>query len=125
MGGLMIVLWIIRFFIFKLHESPKYLMGRGRYQEAVKVVHAVAKYNGKTTHLTVEELEAAGIPQGMTKNPVVAETGQPALDTSTRAALSRQLEKFNGDHVRALFATKKLAISTSLIITIWGTCLWM
>ncbi|KAF8603132.1 MFS general substrate transporter [Ceratobasidium sp. AG-I] len=120
MGGLMIVLWIIRFFVFKLYESPKYLMGRGRYAEAVDVVRAVAEYNGKTSHLTVEDLEAAGVPQGMTKNPVVAEAGQPALDTSTRAAISRQLEKFNGDHVRALFATRQLAISTSLIIVIWA-----
>lgn len=117
----MIVLWIIRFFVFKLYESPKYLMGRGRYAQAVEVVHAVAKYNGKTSHLTVEELEAAGVPQDSTRDPKDTEAAQPTLDTSTRAALSRQMEKFNGDHVRSLFATRKLAISTSLVISIWGT----
>ena len=42
----MMILWFIRFFFFKLHESPKYLMGRGRDQDAVAVVHAIARYNG-------------------------------------------------------------------------------
>ncbi|QRV76924.1 major facilitator superfamily transporter [Ceratobasidium sp. AG-Ba] len=121
MGGLMIVLWIIRFFVFKLYESPKYLMGRGRFAEAVEVVHAVAKYNGKSTSLTTEQLEAAGVPSGHTKDVKDSEAGQGAiLDTSTWAAVRRKLEHFNGDHVRALFATRKLAISTSLIIVIWA-----
>ncbi|KAG8680989.1 MFS sugar transporter, partial [Ceratobasidium sp. 395] len=32
----------------------------------------------------------------------------------------RKFEQFSGGHVRALFATKKLAISTSLVISIWA-----
>ncbi|CAE6472477.1 unnamed protein product [Rhizoctonia solani] len=122
MGGLMIVLWIIRFFVFRLYESPKYLMGRGRFEEAVQVVHAVAKYNGKPTSLTTEELETAGVsgtrqPDTATKH---VEAGPPELDTTARAALKRKFEQFNGDHVRSLFATRKLAISTSLVIAIWA-----
>ncbi|KAG8732622.1 hypothetical protein FRC10_000810, partial [Ceratobasidium sp. 414] len=121
MGGLMIVLWIIRFFIFKLYESPKYLMGRGRFSEAVDVVHAVAEYNGKSIHLTVEQLEAAGVPSGHEEKSKDVEGGQlGTLDTSTRAALRRKFEQFNGGDVRALFATRRLAISTSLVISIWA-----
>ena len=52
LGGLMIVLFIIRFFVFHLYESPKYLMGRGRDEEAVKVIHQIAQYNGKKSSLT-------------------------------------------------------------------------
>ena len=120
MGGLMIVLWIIRFFVFRLYESPKYLMGRGRFAEAVEVVHAVARYNGKTTTLTTEQLEAAGVPEADREKSPDPESAAPELDTSARAAIQRKLEQFNGDHVRALFATRKLAISTSLIIAIWA-----
>jgi hypothetical protein len=125
----MVVLWIIRFFVFRLYESPKYLMGRGRFAEAVEVVHAVAKYNGKTTNLTTAELEAAGIVGGNNEKSQDTEAGAPVLDTSTRAALRRKFAQFNGDHVRALFVTRKLAISTSLVIIIWGahlvTCLFI
>ncbi|KAJ1310734.1 hypothetical protein OPQ81_009256 [Rhizoctonia solani] len=120
MGGLMIVLWIIRFFVFRLYESPKYLMGRGRFAEAVEVVHAVAKYNGKTTTLTTEQLESAGVSGSHADTARGIEEGPPALDTTARAALKRKFEQFNGDHVRSLFATRKLAISTSLVIAIWA-----
>lgn len=34
--------------------------------------------------------------------------------------MKRKLEKFNLTHVRALFATPKLALSTSLIILVWA-----
>jgi hypothetical protein len=40
--------------------------------------------------------------------------------TNTRAALKRKLEKLDLSHVRALFATHKLAFSTGLIMTIWA-----
>ncbi|KAH7330651.1 MFS general substrate transporter [Rhizoctonia solani] len=120
MGGLMIVLWIIRFFVFRLYESPKYLMGRGRFAEAVEVVHAVAKYNGKTIALTTEELETAGVSGTHADTAKGVEEGPAVLDTTARAALKRKFEQFNGDHVRSLFATRKLAISTSLVISIWA-----
>ncbi|KAG9076574.1 hypothetical protein FRC06_009440, partial [Ceratobasidium sp. 370] len=82
----MIVLWIIRFFVFKLYESPKYLMGGGKFQEAVDVVRAIAKYNSKTSRLTVGQLEAAGMEAADLQNTRNEEGGQK-MDTSTQAAL--------------------------------------
>lgn len=107
----MFILWAIRFFLFKLYESPKYLMGRGRDEAAVEVVHLVAEHNGTTSSLTVEDLKNAG--------SLGLEEG-PKLDASAAGAVKRQLAKFNGGHVRSLFATKKLAYSTSLLIILWG-----
>jgi MFS family permease len=40
--------------------------------------------------------------------------------TNSAAALKRKLEKFNLDHVRALFANPKMALSTTLIMIIWA-----
>lgn len=40
--------------------------------------------------------------------------------TDAAAALKRKLEKLNFTHVRALFATKKLGISTTIIMIVWG-----
>ena len=37
-GSVMFVLWAIRFFVFKLYESPKFLMGKGKDEAAVKVI---------------------------------------------------------------------------------------
>lgn len=48
-GGISMIQFIIRFVFFTLHESPKYLMGKGRDEEAVRVVLDVARRNGKTS----------------------------------------------------------------------------
>ena len=105
MGATWLVLFVIRF-LFPLFESPKFLMSRGRDAEAVGVVHQIATRNGKSTPLTLEDLEA--LNEGGTQ------------DTTAAAAIRRRLQKLNLTHVRALFATPKLAFSTSIIMLIWG-----
>jgi hypothetical protein len=57
--------------------------------------------------VTLEDLQACD-PEG---------TG---TQTDAAAALKRKLEKFNLSHVRALFATPKLAFSTGLIMLVWA-----
>ena len=108
----MLLLWVFRFFVFNLYESPKYLMGRGKDAEAVEIVHKVARYNGVTSNLTVEELERVGKYGG--------EAGS-VVDTSALGAIKKKMSMFSGDHVRALFATRKLAWNTSVLIVLWGT----
>ncbi|KAI0769082.1 MFS general substrate transporter [Trametes elegans] len=118
MGGLMTLCFLLRFLAFHLHETPKFLMSRGRDAEAVQVVHAVARYNGASSSLTLGMLErldeaaagAAGRPEGHAA----------ALDTSAKASLMRTLRTFSGSHVRGLFATPKLAFSTTILIIVWA-----
>ena len=106
MGLMAMAMFCCRFLLFTLYESPKFLMGRGKDEEAVRVVHEVARRNGKTSNLTLADLE------------VFNQVGQQGTDAS--AALKRKLEKVNFTHVRALFASPKLAWSTSLIMLIWA-----
>ncbi|KAJ4002528.1 hypothetical protein NW752_012494 [Fusarium irregulare] len=106
-GGLTLLMFLARFILFKIYESPKYLMSKGRDEEAVKVVHTVAKKNGKTTTLTLEDLKACE-PEGY------------VAQTDTSAALKRYLEKVDISHIKALFATKKLGLSTGLIMAVWA-----
>lgn len=118
MGGFTLLLFFIRFFIFRMYESPKYLMGRGRDKEAVEVVHRVAKYNGTTSTLTLESLQAAGADARWAGDSASVVVGE--IDTSARGAVRRHLSKLRTEHLKSLFATKKLAWSTSLLITCWG-----
>ena len=97
----------VRFLCFTVFESPKYLMGKGDDEAAVRVVHEVARRNGKTSSLTVEDLKAC--------EPELGE-----VRTDAAAAIKRQLQKFNLTHVRALFATKQLAFSTGMIMLVWA-----
>ncbi|GAB1310167.1 MFS siderochrome iron transporter 1 [Madurella fahalii] len=107
MGGITVVMFCIRFLWFTIYESPKYLMGKGRDEDAVRIVHEVARRNGKTSALTVDDLKACE-PDGYVQQ------------TSVSSAVKRRLEDVRFDRVRVLFSTKKLALSTGLIMIIWG-----
>lgn len=107
MGGISMIEFIIRFVFFTVYESPKYLMGKGLNEEAVGIVHEVAKRNGKVSSLTIEDLRACE-PAGVTQR------------TDAKAAMKRKLEKLNFTHTRALFATRKLAWSTTAIMLVWA-----
>ncbi|KAI5843789.1 MFS general substrate transporter [Morchella snyderi] len=114
MGAFTLVMFVIRFFVFKLHESPKFLMSRGKDAEAVKSIHAVARYNKVISTLTVEHLtriDAEADRSANTKTPGYATIG---------AAVERNLKRFDLEHIRSLFVTPRLAFSTSLVIVLWG-----
>lgn len=126
-GGLVMVLFVLRFFVFHLYESPRYLVGRGRDAEAVDVLHRVAAYNGRESRLTVGMLAAAGeaarrkMGESADVDEVRDEKGKEKEVGAVRAGLAASRQVFSGKHVKALFATRKLALSTTLLILMWGT----
>ncbi|KAI0334189.1 MFS general substrate transporter [Cubamyces sp. BRFM 1775] len=112
LGGMTLILWAIRFFVFPLYESPRYLIGRGRDAEAVEIVQRIAQFNGRECDLHVDHLTAAGL---------AASGGESAAERERRErqVLSRS-SVFTVDHIKGLFETPKLAWSTSLLIFLWG-----
>jgi MFS family permease len=58
-GAMTLAVFFARYFVFTFHESPKFLLGRGRYQDAIDVLHKIAKFNGAPEPtLTVEDFLA-------------------------------------------------------------------
>jgi MFS family permease len=117
-GGIALIGFGIRFFVFHIYESPKYYMGKGRDEDAVRIVHEVARRNGTTSTLSIEDLRAceaqgAGGAGGVVSPP-------RAHGTDTRAAIRRRMEALSGKHVKALFATRRLAFSTGAIMVVWA-----
>jgi hypothetical protein len=112
MGGFALLLFGVRFLAFTIFESPKFLMGKGKDEEAVRIVHEVARRNGKTTPLSVEDLQACA---------TIVPGGTAQVNTTAAAAVKRNLQKVDASHVKALFATKKLAFSTTIITIIWAS----
>lgn len=107
-------MFFIRFVCFTIFESPKFLMGKGRDEDAVRVVHEVARRNGKTSTLTLEDLTSL---DRLGSGPGVESRQQ---QTGASAAIKRNLQKLDSSHVKSLFATKKLAFSTGLMTLIWA-----
>ena len=109
-GSLVLSLWAVRF-TMPLLESPRYLVGKGKDEEAVRVVHELARYNGKTSNLTLEQLWVAG-----GKNLEAGEEGVvPGKGVLRYISVGAR-------HLKGLFATKKMAFSTVLICLINCTC---
>jgi hypothetical protein len=113
LGALTLILSLIRFFVFNLLESPRFLVGIGNDQGAVDVIHQMAAYNSTTTSLSLEDL--TGVEERHTdKKGTEDEKG-----TEARSLLSKT-SVFTLAHIKALFATRKMAISTSMLIALWG-----
>lgn len=111
LGALTFGMFICRFFVFHLFESPKFLLARGRQSEAVAVVHGIAYHNNAKTWLTEDILNAVG------GSPETHE--KEAL--STKDLVKRNLSKFSGSRFKPLFNSKRLGWSTVLIWFIWTT----
>ena len=56
-GSIVIVFAALRFFVFRLPESPYFLWSSGREAEALKVVEFIAKKSNKLCHLTLDQLK--------------------------------------------------------------------
>ncbi|OJD15083.1 hypothetical protein AJ78_04630 [Emergomyces pasteurianus Ep9510] len=113
LGALTFVMFLCRFFLFHLFESPKFLLSRGRQDEAVATVHAIAYKNGAKTWLTSEILnEIGGHPE---------EVAIEQQKLSNMEIIRRQLSKFSAQRIAPLFVTKKLGFTTVLLWFCWAT----
>ncbi|RDW60557.1 putative sugar transporter-2 [Coleophoma cylindrospora] len=117
MGALTLALWAIRFFIFELFETPKYLVGQNRNVEAVEVLNKLAKFNGASSQpLTVAALEKVELE---TLGEILPPPTPDTIKQISQRAF-KTLGEFKFTHFRALFDTRKNAISISLVVTVWA-----
>lgn len=103
-GALVFVMSLLRVTVIRLHETPKYLIGEGADVQTVEVLQGIAKKYSRPCSLTLERLEACG---------------PTSLSSSGTHASSRFSFREVGVHLRGLYATRRLALSTSLIWFSW------
>ncbi|THV05875.1 MFS general substrate transporter [Dendrothele bispora CBS 962.96] len=110
LGGVTVLMWIMRYVVFDLQESSKYLIAKGRDEEALQVLQRIAVKNGKTLTLTLSQLQSisGNVP-----------TSQPSR-LSTTQILVKALSSFSLSHITPLFSTRRLAINTTITILLWG-----
>lgn len=110
MGAMTFCMFLSRFLLFHLYESPKFLLSRGRQAEAVAVVHGIAYKNRKATWLTEEILNEIG------GDPVKVDQ---TLTTSD--IVRRKFAAFSTQRIGPLFSDKKLGWTTVLLWFCWAT----
>ena len=110
------VVFFLRYFVFTFRESPKFLVSRGREEEAIEVLHKIAKFNrAPPPVLTVAHL--AAIDEGSSLSTDELEvSGQPlsTMDTLKRV-LRNTANSFK--HLKALF-TNKLQVFIFVLLAI-------
>jgi len=109
LGLFTMFMFVCRFYLFKLLESPKFLLSRNKKSEAIEVVRRVAHYNGTKTWLDEHTMhQLAG-----------EDSALPGLRMSDLT--KKQLNKYSVNKVQALFGTWKLGFTTILLWIIWLT----
>lgn len=116
LGALALSFAVIRLFVFRMPESPRYLLAKGRDAEAVEAVNYVARRNKKPEPLTLAMLQNIDAQLGTVHN---VEEG--LLRLSKTQILKDNLKDFEPLNYKALFSTRKLAQHTGLIWLIWLT----
>jgi len=104
-------MFLARFLLFHLFESPKFLLSRGRQAEAVAVVHGMAFKNKTKTWLTEDILnQIGGHPEKIQDQKL-----------SSMEIVKRKLSSFSAERISPLFHTRKLGIATVLLWFCWLT----
>lgn len=99
-GTLVLVMSLLRVFVIRLKETPKFLISQGRDAEAVAGLQEIAKKYNRQCDLTVEQLAACG-------------------DTMPEHTKKRHIFRELGQNISGLFATRKMALSTSMVWASW------
>ncbi|KAL1693218.1 major facilitator superfamily domain-containing protein [Schizophyllum commune] len=103
LGSLTCLMFIFRYFVFDIQESSKYLLARGRDEEALAVLQHIARRNGRTISLTLADLKVVEDEAGRTNH-----------------SIARRSLKISLSHLKPLFEGRRLAINTSMTILLWG-----
>jgi hypothetical protein len=102
---------IARLTVIRLKETPKFLIGEGKDDQAVETLQFIAKKYNRTCSLTVESMRQCG------------ETNAITTSNGRRLSTAHAANRASGGeilvHLRGLFQTRRIALSTSLIWFSW------
>ncbi|RMZ78054.1 hypothetical protein DV737_g4050, partial [Chaetothyriales sp. CBS 132003] len=99
-GGLVLVCSILRVTVIRMKETPKYLLAKGQDEEVIKIFEYISNKYNRPTSLTLEKLQACG--------PIISTYGNSRYGFSELVA-----------HLKGLFQTRLLGLSTGLIWLSW------
>lgn len=125
LGGVAIALAFIRVFIFKMPESPRYLLSKGRDADAVDVVNYIARYNGKPETLTLDMLMVLNEIKNdsciKSQDATASPNDAGATSLSYKVIIMDSFRDFSAHSYRKLFAGRKIAQHSSVSFLVWLT----
>jgi hypothetical protein len=110
LGCMTLFVFFLRFVVFTFHESPKFLLSRGREADAIEVLHKIAKFNrAPPPELTMEMFRAIDEAEVLAEGDVVP--------VSTADASKHAVKNFfaNFKHLKDVFGNKLRAFTFVLL----------
>ncbi|CAD6581365.1 MAG: hypothetical protein TREMPRED_002987, partial [Tremellales sp. Tagirdzhanova-0007] len=129
LGGVTLLIFFLRYFVFSFQESPKFLLSVGKEQEAIDVLHRIAKYNGAPAPtLTMEHFAEIDSGASQYSAPNAVDTADRTNTSGTRRSsfftdFSRVARNFfhSFTHLKEIFLNKlQLLIFILLAIAYMG-----
>ncbi|KIW91693.1 uncharacterized protein Z519_07661 [Cladophialophora bantiana CBS 173.52] len=99
-GGFCLILSVIRFYVSRLEESPRWLTAKGRLDDVVAVINELARVNKSSVTMDRELLQE-----------------EPKHEATSGGIVKKVLPS---QHLRGIFANPKLARSTASICFMWA-----
>ncbi|KAI1294012.1 MFS general substrate transporter [Xylaria venustula] len=119
LGSLTLFVFFLRAIIFRLKESPKFLVYKNRDAEAVEVIHYIAKKNKRSCNLTLADLDRLTDEDDS--------IGSSSTDSDTKQLIKSRTQKIYSaiDNYKILFNSWQVARLTLLvwltyILDFWG-----
>ena len=97
-GSMTLFIFFARYFLFTFHESPKYLISKGRDQEAIDVLHKIAKFNkSPPPTINVEHFRNLDREMGV-------DSDAPAVNNDAKGVVLRAVKEMS--YLKGLFTRK-------------------
>lgn len=113
LGAMTISLFVVRTVIFRMKESPKYLVYRGKDDKAVEVLHYISKVNGRESKLRLESFELLESEHERDSVSTGLGTGKSQRNLSMGKKVGLELERY-----KLLFSSWDM---TRLTVLVWLT----
>jgi hypothetical protein len=109
LGCMTLAVFFLRYFVFTFHESPKFLLARGREQEALDVLHRIAKFNKQPAPTLTMEMfaaidEIASNATSSTQVPTGGPGGAKAATKNVVSGFGKELKRLKGIFTNKLSA---------------------
>ncbi|KAL7412195.1 sugar transporter-like protein [Mrakia frigida] len=107
LGCITLAVFLLRFVVFRFQESPKFLLAKGRDEEAIDVVHHIAAFNrAPAPLLTIEDFRALDASMKDTTSTSSSGLDASAQDQPHKTVVQRFLGELK--HLKGLFRSKRM-----------------
>ncbi|KAL2430105.1 MFS siderochrome iron transporter 1 [Exophiala dermatitidis] len=119
-GAITVAVFVLRVVVFRFKESPKYLLYRGKDEQAIEVLQHIARYNKRECHLTLETFTS------LSSDAASASTGSSSSNSNHAILLGSGSNQKNlplSERVKVELSRFKVLFSsfamTRLVVLVW------